>query len=331
VEVIDVPKVSVVMPVYNTEKYLRRSLEALVNQTLKDIEIIAINDGSTDSSLSILKEYASQYPNIRVISKENGGQATARNMGIMECNGDYIGFADSDDYVDTTMFEKMYALAVSKNCDMVECYFHYIMENKDGRVTNLKPRGNVREYKDQQDMLINPQVSPWNKLYRREVLHRAGIHFPEGLIYEDTAFYIKTIPYVKKAAYLDEQLVYYFLRGTSTMNSNKSQRVGDIFPVLEDILQFYDNYGFYEEYRCELEYFCVKIALCSSLSRIGRVTDKALEDKLLDQTFEFINKYFPDYKDNKRFASGKVGYYIKIVNRKNSKYIGRILGRVMKG
>lgn len=323
------PKVSIIMPVYNTQKYLKRCMDALVNQTLADIEIIAVNDGSTDQSLQILQEYAEKYDNIRIIEKENGGQATARNLGIRECSGEYIGFADSDDYVDTTMFEKMYLLAKEKDCDMVECYFNYLMET-DGEPKILQPRGRVREYKNQQDMLIDPQVSPWNKLYRREVLMQPDVYFPEGLIYEDTAFYIKTIPHVKSAAYLDEQLVYYFLRGNSTMNANKSQKVGNIFPVLENILEFYKKHGFYEEYKQELEYFCVKIVLCSSLSRIGRVTDKKLENELLDKSFVFINRYFPQYKQNEYFK-GKIGLYIKNVNRWNSKYLGRILGRVMKG
>ncbi len=109
-------------------------------------------------------------------------------------------------------------------------------------------------------MFIDPQVSPWNKLYLREILLRPGLDFPEGLIYEDTSFYIKTIPYVLKSAYLDERLVYYFLRNTSTMNVNKNKKVADIFCVLQDILDFYRRYGFYEQFEKELEYFCTKIS-----------------------------------------------------------------------
>lgn len=323
------PKVSIIMPVYNTEKYLRRSLEALVNQTLKDIEIIAVNDGSTDQSLDILNEYAERYSCIRVLSKENGGQATARNLGIRECRGEYVGFADSDDYVDTTMFEKMYRLAKEKDCDMVECYFHFV-EEAENRTRELPPRGRVREYTSQKDMLLDPQVSPWNKMYRREILLEPDVVFPEGLIYEDTAFYIKTIPYVKKSAYLDEQLVYYFLRGNSTINANKSLKVGNIFPVLENILQFYKKYDFYEEYKAELEYFCVKIVYCSNFSRIGRVTDKKIAENLLDQSFAFVRKYFPEYKKNTYF-NGKIGFYIKHVNRTNSRLLAFVLAHVMKG
>ena len=323
------PTVSVIVPVYNTKEYLPRCIDALVHQTLKDMEILFIDDGSTDGSLEVLREYEASYPQVRVIHKENGGQATARNLGIREAKGDYVGFADSDDYVDTTMFEKMYTRAVKENCDMVECFFYFIEETPAGR-KELPQRGRVREYADQHDMIRDPQVSPWNKLYRREVLLHPEVIFPEGLIYEDTAFYIKTIPYVRKSAYVDEKLVYYFLRGNSTMNANKSVKVGNIFPVLENILQFYQKYGFYEEYRQELEYFCTKIVLCSSLGRIGRVPDKKLQNELLDQSFAFIQKYFPNYKDNP-YVTGKIGIYMKHVNRWNSRYIGKVIGKVLKG
>ena len=323
------PKVSIIVPVYNTSAYLRRCMDALTGQTLEDIEIIAVNDGSTDDSPAILGEYEQKDSRVRVFHKVNGGQATARNMGIRRSHGEYVGFADSDDYVDADMFRQMYELAKEKDCDMVECNYHYLQETKDD-IRELKTRGRIREYTGQKDMLIDPQVSPWNKLYRREILLHNGVDFPEGLIYEDTAFYIKTIPYVKKASYLDRACVYYFLRETSTMNANKSRKVGNIFQVLQNILDFYRGNGFYEEYAAELEYFCVKICLCSSLSRIGRVTDKELETKLLDKTLAFIHENFPFYKKNPYFH-GKTGSYIKIVNRHNSRCIGRILGKIMKG
>lgn len=323
-------KVSVIVPVYNTEQYLRRCLDALVNQTLEDIEIIVVNDGSTDYSIDILREYEESNPSkIKVLTKENGGQASARNMGICCCTGEYIGFADSDDYVDTSMYEKMYFLAKQKDADLVECHYHYLQEN-EGKLIELKTRGNIREYKNQKDMFIDPQVSPWNKLYRREVLVESGITFPEGLIYEDTSFYIKTISMIKKTAYLDEHLVYYFMRGNSTMNANKSKKVADIFAVLQDILDYYKGCQLYEVYANELEYFCVKILLCSSLSRIGRVVDKNLQNQLLDKTFEIIYENFPKYKENPYFT-GKIGIYIRMMNRILSKPVGRLLGKIMKG
>ena len=323
-------KVSVIVPVYNTEKYLRRCLDSLAHQTLDEIEIILVDDGSTDGSLEIMKEYEGKYSGrIKVYSKPNGGQATARNLGIQKSNGCYIGFVDSDDYVGTRMFESMYQVAEENKCDLVECHYYYLYEEQN-RIKELKTRGHIRQYKDQKDMFINPQVSPWNKLYRREVIMHEGVDFPEGLIYEDTAFYIKTIPYVKKETYVDEHFVSYFLRGDSTMNANRSVKVGNIFPVLENILEFYKKNEWYEEYREELEYFCTKILLCSSLSRIGRIPDKKLAGELYDTTFSFLNANFPEYKKNPYFC-GMIGRYIQLVNRRNCNYIGHILGHVMKG
>ncbi len=324
-------KVSIIVPVYNTARYLRRSMDALTGQTLQDIEIIVINDGSTDDSVEIINEYIDRYPDkIRLISKENGGQGTARNIGIKEAVGEYIGFADSDDCVDTAMFEAMYNVAVRDDADLVECSFHYVYEHEDGSRDELKPRGVVGQHHDNRDMFLNPQVSPWNKLYKASILKDNDITFPEGLIYEDTSFYIKSIPYLHKTSYIDEKYVYYFLRGQSTMNSNKGKRVADIFRVIDDMVTFYKANGFYDEYEEELEYFCSKILLCSSLSRIGRINDRKLRNELLDKTCEYIKANFPQYLDN-RYYGGKVGMYVKTVRRWNMGLYAPVLGRVMKG
>ena len=107
-------KVSVIIPVYNTEQYLNKCLDSLVNQTLKDIEIILINDGSTDNSQNIIDEYSAKYPDkIKSFIKENGGQATARNLGITKATGEYIGFVDSDDWIELNMYEELYNKALS--------------------------------------------------------------------------------------------------------------------------------------------------------------------------------------------------------------------------
>jgi glycosyltransferase involved in cell wall biosynthesis len=288
-----------------------------------------VDDGSTDGSDKIMKEYQTRYPNVKVYTKANGGQASARNLGILMSKGEYIGFADSDDYVDRNMYEVMYQAAKENQSDLVECHYNFLCEEGKG-IKVYKTRGEIRQYINQKDMFINPQVSPWNKLYRREVLMHDRVDFPEGLIYEDTSFYIKAIPYIKKSVYVNEHFVYYFLRSNSTINANKSKRVGNILPVLQNILDFYKENEFYEEYKEELEYFCVKILLCSSLSRIGRITDKKVKKELYEATFAFIRDQFPAFKQNK-YVTGWIGQYIQRINLKNCKYIGKILGRVMKG
>ena len=125
-------KVSIIIPVYNVEKYLRQCLDSIVNQTLKEIEVICINDGSTDNSPIILEEYEKKDPRIRVITQENMGSGVARNRAIQQAKGKYIGFMDSDDWADPTMFEKLYENAELNNSDIVMCPMLIINESGQG-------------------------------------------------------------------------------------------------------------------------------------------------------------------------------------------------------
>lgn len=257
-------------------------------------------------------------------------------MGIELARGEYIGFADSDDYVDKSMFEKMLNLAKKEDADIVECHYHSMLETNriDERgeplYKEIGTRGTITKRDSVRDLFLDPQVSPWNKLYKREVLIDGNVRFPEGMIYEDTSFYIKSLPFVKKQSFLDEKLVYYSVRQKSTMTSNLNSKVGDIFKVLDDIVEFYRKNRFFNDYKDELEYFCVKIAFCSNVSRIGRVESVALRKELFDRTFKFVNRNFPDYKRNKYFK-GKTGLYIKSVNRLNIGIYARVLSKVMIG
>ena len=299
-------KVSVIIPVYNTEKYLDDCLKSVVNQTLKEIEIILVNDGSTDSSLEIMERYKKDYPDrIQLISKENGGQATARNMAIPMCRGEYIGFVDSDDYIEPTMYERMYEKAIGISADYVECDYVNVKINDKGEQERIADYGSrVREYSSKKDMFIDPMLAPWNKMYRRELLQQGTVIFPEGLIYEDTAFCLKAISLVDTYVYVPEKFVVHFYRGGSTMNINKSYKVADIFKVLKDVIDYYKQNDIFDEYKEELEYIITKILLCSSMKRIAEIPDKKLRKRFSKETWEMIQEYFPKYKSNK-YVRGK--------------------------
>lgn len=308
-------KISVIIPVYNAQDYLKECVESLVSQTLDEIELIFVNDGSKDDSLNILENYRKQYPQkIRIITQENKGQASARNLGITHANGEYIGFVDADDYVSTDMYEKMYSLAVKKNCDFVECRYQYLKIEENGCVKRLPCYGNVRPHDKVEDMFIDPLVSPWNKIYRAKIIKENYITFPEGVVYEDTAFYLKAIPFLKKIDYEPGEYVYHFLRSGSTMNSKNNKRVENIFPVLSNAIEFYKKNHFWDKYNKELEYFCVKILLCSSLKRIAKVSDQNLKKQYKTTTLDFIQRNFPYYKKNVYIRKSKNRYYLMLVN-----------------
>lgn len=161
-------KLSIVAAVYNLEQYLPRCLDSLVNQTLQEIEILCVDDGSTDSAPTIIEEYGKKYPDkIKVFHKDNGGEFTTRNYGLERASGEYVTFVDTDDYVEPDWAEKLYKAAKENNADIAVCAFERI-DLKTNKViaTNMTNFGNtVRnlDYDDDYILFINP--APWNKIY----------------------------------------------------------------------------------------------------------------------------------------------------------------------
>lgn len=323
-------KVSVIIPVYNTEQYLEACLDSVLGQTLKELEIILVNDGSTDSSLKIMEKYQSEYPDrVRLLSKENGGQATARNVAIPLCAGEYIGFVDSDDYIEPEMYESMYRKAKEADADYVECDYVNVKVNAHGEQERIADYGSrVREYACKEDMFIDPMLAPWNKLYRRTLLQESDVRFPEGYIYEDTAFCLKAISLVQSFAFVPEKFVVHYFRGGSTMNVNKSKRVANIFPVLKDVITFYQKHDLFEKYYPELEYEIVKILLCSSMIRISEIPDKKLRRQYCKDTWAMIRECFPKYKKNAYLKhKGMKNLYMKCVCGWNITLFCRLFSR----
>lgn len=309
------PKVSVIVPAYNAEKYLEKCLDSLMNQTLEDIEAVVVNDGSTDKSADILEAYKQKYPDkMVVIHKENGGQASARNLALKVCRGEYIGFLDADDYVQLHMFERMYQTAKEQDLDYVACGYKDITY-RDGKEVVLQEHVASKPASRTKELFFGALASPFLHLYRREIMERSEVTFPEGYIYEDTAFYLNLIPYLKKIATIEEALAVRLRHSNSTMSTFRKERVRHIFPVLKSSMEYYRERGFAKEYEKELEYFCVRVLLCSSLQRISKVGKFKDACDLVKETLEFVNAEFPEYRKNPYLKSGKLGFYMKAINR----------------
>lgn len=297
-------KVSVIVPVYNAEPYLHKCFDSLVNQTLEGIEILAVNDGSTDGSLAILEEYRDKYPEkIKVFSKENGGQASARNLALQYAAGEYIGYVDADDYADVTMFEKLYRQAKESGADLTVCDHWRVEKGKNHYVSFPK-------YREPRETFQAVLVSPWNKLFRREILLDSGVIFPEGYIYEDTAWFAELIPFLRTMVYVGEPLLYHIVQENSTMTAAQGQRTAQIFPVMNGVLDFYRQRGLYDEYEDELERFYTRILLFSSMRRIAKIEDKALRRELEQRTLTELETHFPEFRRHCK-ESGWRGWYVR--------------------
>lgn len=304
------PKVSIIVPIYNVEKYLERCIESLIEQTLKDIQIILVNDGSTDNSGKIAKEYAiKNQDKIMYLEKENGGLSDARNYGIPYATGEYIAFLDSDDYIDKEAYKEMYNKAKQENADYVECDFVWEYPKK------LKKDKQV-EYKNKKEMLAFVRVVAWNKLIKREIIEKNNLQFPKGLRYEDVEFTYKLIPHLTKVSYINKCFIHYTQRENSIANVQNA-RTSEIFTILDNVISYYKENNLYKEYEDELEYNYARYLLCSSLKRICKIQDKETRVELINKTWNNLNSKFPNWKNNKilnTVNSGK-NTYMKTINK----------------
>ena len=247
------PKVSVILPVYNVGKYLRQSLDSLINQTLKEIEIICVNDGSTDDSYDILEEYKAKDSRIKVIHKENKGTGAARNDGLRIATGECIGFVDPDDWVKPNMFERLYNLIKEKNLDIAMCMpdgfdeknqintpFPYFV---DANFENI-PDDKIFNWRD-----LSPFSYPmcvWNKLYTKDLFDRNNIDFAEGLDFEDHKVIFGTLLTAEKIFFIREKLyVYRFNREGSVLTDNNRRLIDhiEIFNIVEKLMKDTNTYN----------------------------------------------------------------------------------------
>ncbi len=182
-------KVSIIVPVYNVEKYLKRCLDSLVNQTLSDIEIICVNDGSTDGSAQILEEFAQKYSRIKVTTQINSGVSEARNVGVKQATGEFIGYVDPDDFIEPDFYEKLYNSAKDNNCD-IACA-SVIRENNKKKKVLIKYDKQIiaKDVKEKFELAHIPEhCYIWNKIYNREKLISSGITFRREMVYEDMIY-----------------------------------------------------------------------------------------------------------------------------------------------
>lgn len=232
-------KVSVIVPIYNTEKFLRKCIESIVNQTLQEIEIILINDGSTDNSHNICLGYAKKYPEkIRYINNKNIGCSATRNLGIELAKGEYIAFVDSDDYIEKEMYEEMYKKALEKKEDIIICGFKYIFSDKNIQFIPKK-KFNYLDIKNKPSYV-------WNKLFKKQFLNDKEIFFPLNTHYcEDLVFSFKSLISAKRVLLLEQVLYNYVLHGENSVY-NLDKKLDTKVSFLE-IYNYLENNNFLKD------------------------------------------------------------------------------------
>lgn len=240
-------EVSVIIPVYNVENYVKKCIDSVINQTYTNIEIILVDDGSTDSCGSICKEYSLRDNRILVIHKKNGGLSEARNVGLSYAKGNYILFVDGDDYIEKNMIEKLYNTILSNDSDMALCNFFYVDENEE--VCGVSPEINTENLDkySAQKMLFEedkevPYIVMWNKLFKKEILD--DIRFPIGKIHEDEFVIHHIYDRCQSISVITDRLYYYVQRKGSIINQPISVKKLDYYEAFYDRFLFYEKKGY---------------------------------------------------------------------------------------
>ncbi len=239
-------KISVIVPVYRVEDYLKRCLDSIIHQSYKNLEIILVDDGSDDACPAICDEYARKDDRIIVIHKENGGLSSARNAGLNAATGDFIAFVDSDDYINKYMYEQMMTRLVENGADICMCDFEYVLEAGIATEAEKEPAaGSIEKFdgRKAQYLMCKDLVTritytvAWNKLYRKELFE--GIRYPEGRIHEDEARTHELLYRGDVITYVRCPYYYYCKRDESIISSKASLNRYQLIDAYTDRLAFY--------------------------------------------------------------------------------------------
>lgn len=281
-------KVSIIVPVYNAEEFIHRCVDSLVYQTLKDIEIILIDNQSTDNTWSILQDYQREFPEkvyIYKLDKHYDGPGAGRNLGLKYAKSKYIGFADSDDFFEYNAFELMYSKATTEKCDLVYVASYDVI-GQQCKLTRTLKKGTREEILTVGSMVF------WNKLFEKRLFDDAGV-IPENMVFEDLAYCSELVSYAKKIGYIDRPLYYYIIREDSGVNTLNRERVLKSLDA--------EDRGLAKCNPMYIDLFADSVAmrLCNDIRDRWQFADSYIAQ---------LKKISPYLKDNKYFRNDKRNY-----------------------
>lgn len=313
-------KVSVIIPVYNVEKYLRRCLDSVVNQNFNDYEVIIVNDGSTDNSLSIAEEYKKNYPDlVNVISQENKGLGAARNSGIDVATGEYLLFVDSDDYIDESLLADTYRVAKKFDSEIVVFDIMYVNEDGEEIKYSSARFNNCSEVHFDDKSVATIWPSAWNKLFKSSLFKDNSIYFPTGIWFEDFAIVPALLMIAKNIQYIPTAFYYYVQRDESIMHSSKIKRNKEIITSYENLLNLISNLELEENYSEELGFLSLYHVLYTATMRINEADYK---NELQSELVDYVVSRYSNFENNKYYKlllTSRERFVISLIKKKRFK------------
>jgi len=312
--------ISIIVPVYNVENYLAKCLDSLVNQTYQNIEILVVNDGSKDDSGNIIQDYAQKFPErIKAFTKENGGLSDARNFGIDQSSGDYIGFVDSDDYVTKTMFEEMLDLALKHQAEMVICNIQKVDEH--GSVTQkLTQIPNMPEKIDLEthfSVFSDLSYFACNKLFKKELFKDK--RFKRGVHYEDIQLVPQLLLECNTLAQT-QNFHYQYLERSDSISKTHTEKGLDILNAVKDVEVFFQKSRYSTKLK-ELKNFQILEGVYTFLAYLAFVKDEGAFYKMSHQLEVFVQERNIKFKDILNYSRFDTNYILSLPLKKKIFYL----------
>lgn len=311
---------SIIVPVYNMAKdgNLEYCINSLVRQTLQNMEIIAVDDASTDDSLKILREFEERYPGRvkAVASPENRRQGGARNLGLKEARGRYIGFMDSDDWVVEDLYERMVELAIKTGADCVGTdmcrIYEHTMVPTQREACNLPGQTGIFDHDKRKEFLLNPGPLG-TKIYAREIFFDKEFKFPERMAYEDNAAFVEIVMRIKHFEHIPEANVFYYQHGDSTTHTINLKKCQERMAASRAMLRFAQENGALEEFREVIEFQFSNLFYKNTL--FGYMQSDVKKDiKFIRMLGKEMVATFPDFRENSYYKQNINDYEQKLIN-----------------
>lgn len=306
---------SLIIPVYNSQKYLAKLFKSINEQNLDELEVIFVDDGSTDNSLSLLKDFESKNINVKVIHQQNQGGSIARNTGLSIAKGKYVYFFDSDDSLNSYILKDLIILLEETNADILIGNVKTI--NEKGLIKNKNPIFN-NELSIDSHKLFFYDSNPGNKIFKTEIIMKYNVKFGDVRIVQDLNFYLKYILFCKSVCYTDIYMYYYLIRENSISNTY-SMYITDVVKSLNDVKKFYIKMNKANKYKDELEYNLVKhlVFQFNKIQHIKKLQERIIVVRYFTHILKSVNIYNNKYltaqikKEIEEFLGNKIAHIIK--------------------
>lgn len=313
-------KVSIVVPIYNVENYLKRNLTSLMNQTYQDIEILCVNDGATDGSPEVIDEFVKMDQRFVRLDKVNGGLSDARNHGMKAASGEYIMFIDSDDFVSEKMVETCLRKMEADQLDMVVFDYdqYFDVSNTSEKISMPFSDQQIFNLDNCPELVAYCNNAAWNKMYRTSLFIENSITYPFGYRHQDLGTTFRLLTYCKRIGFIHESLYFYLADRPNNISQMIDSKLYHIVDMCTVNVEFYKEKGIFEKYKEELKYLCM-INFMVALRKAMKLTDREFVMSFVDQVFDYMEFHFGSLQWNK---------YSPAVTKSDKIYLSRWLTKM---